>query len=95
MILICRLEPTFVTGESHLMHLTFEKLTELTKHLAGAIYRDTIPLTDWRIVDDLGYGTPLPPDNSNSALSPTKGEIPLLRKFPLALHSYTALPSSI
>ena len=39
--------------------------------------------------------TPLPPDNSNSALSPTKGEIPLLRKFPLALHSYTALPPSI
>lgn len=45
------------------MHLTFEKLTELTKHLGGAIYRDAIPLTDWRIVDDLGYGTPLPPDD--------------------------------
>lgn len=45
------------------MHLTFEKLTELTKHLAGAIYRDAIPLTAWQIVDDLGYGVPLPPDD--------------------------------
>lgn len=45
------------------MHLTFEKLTELTKHLAGAIYRDAVPLTGWRIVDDLSYGTPLPPDD--------------------------------
>lgn len=45
------------------MRLTFEKLTELTKHLAGAIYRDAIPLTGWRIVDNLDYGTPLPPDD--------------------------------
>src|SRR5690606_40006186 len=45
------------------MRLTFEKLTELTKHLAGAIYRDAIPLVGWRIADNLDYGTPLPPDD--------------------------------
>lgn len=44
------------------MDLTFEKLNELAKHLAATIYRDAIPLTNWQIVDDLGYGAPLPPD---------------------------------
>ncbi len=43
------------------MHLTFEKLTELTKHLSATIYRNAVPLTGWQVVDGLGYGTPLPP----------------------------------
>jgi alpha-mannosidase len=41
------------------MPLLFEKLAHLTKTLRSYIYRDPVPL-DWRLCDNLAYGTSLP-----------------------------------
>ncbi|NDJ78066.1 MAG: alpha-mannosidase [Chloroflexi bacterium] len=57
------------------MPLVIEKITHLNQTLRTHIYRDAIPLTDWKICDHLPFGTPQPPVDDARWRDLTPGEL--------------------